>query len=156
MSPSIWDWAAEAYARPGVEAACFALQDRHGQCVPYLLWALWAAPEPAVLTAGAEVARAWSAAVIEPVRSARRASKQRFAGVEDTAREALRRALKASELATERVLLDALAGVAGPAGENRDPFETLRAAAAAWGGEVARDGAKVSDLEQLARAFSRA
>ena len=38
---SFWDWAVEAYGRPGVDGLCIEAQDQHGQSVPYLLWAAW-------------------------------------------------------------------------------------------------------------------
>ena len=40
---SYWDWAVEVHGRPGVDEALTTLQDHHGQCVAYLLWAAWAA-----------------------------------------------------------------------------------------------------------------
>jgi uncharacterized protein (TIGR02444 family) len=40
-----WEWALDAYARPGVAEACLELQDVHGQNVPLLLWAAWAAAD---------------------------------------------------------------------------------------------------------------
>ena len=36
---SLWDWALEVYARPGVPDTCLVLQDDHGQNTSYLLWA---------------------------------------------------------------------------------------------------------------------
>ena len=71
---SLWDWALEVYRRPGVETACLRLQDEAGQCVPYLLWAIWADPPPEGLQAGAGIARPWQAQVIAPLRAARRAA----------------------------------------------------------------------------------
>ena len=43
----LWNWALKAYARPGVEAACMALQDEHGPQPPaphqlvVTVWPLW-------------------------------------------------------------------------------------------------------------------
>ncbi|OZA82811.1 MAG: TIGR02444 family protein, partial [Caulobacter sp. 39-67-4] len=42
---TLWDWALQVYARQDVADACLSLQDAHGQNVPYLLWAAWAAGE---------------------------------------------------------------------------------------------------------------
>ena len=134
MMSAIWDWALEVYARPGVEAALLDLQDRHGQCVPYLLWALWAAPELETLALGADLARGWSGAVIEPLRSARRAAKAERPGLDDSGRLALREALKASELSAERLLFDGLARLATTgAGPQPSPLDRLAEAGAAWG-----------------------
>ena len=41
MAQSLWDFSVELYARPGVAAACLALQDRAGADVCLLLAALW-------------------------------------------------------------------------------------------------------------------
>jgi uncharacterized protein (TIGR02444 family) len=105
-----WDWALNAYARPGVAQACLDLQDDHGQCTPYLLWAAWAAKsgrglDEATLVKGADLARRWEPAFITPVRAVRRALKPSFDGVADDLREALREQVKAVELAAEKTLM---------------------------------------------------
>ncbi|MGI9169623.1 MAG: TIGR02444 family protein [Caulobacteraceae bacterium] len=110
---SLWDHAAALYARPGVEAACLRLQDGEGQCVPLLLWRLWTIDEGRAIDAGTleratALARAWTAAAVAPLRRTRRRLKTPFAPVEDAARLALRAQVAASELAAERMLLDAL------------------------------------------------
>lgn len=110
---SLWDWALDAYARPGVADACLQLQDGHGQCVPYLLWAAWAAADgralsPSTLTRGAALARAWEAAAVAPLRQVRRGLKSPIFDLDDDAREAARGQVKAAELAAERVLMQAL------------------------------------------------
>jgi uncharacterized protein (TIGR02444 family) len=105
-----WDWALSAYARPGVAQACLDLQDNHGQCTPYLLWAAWAAQselgiDPATLAKGADLAKRWEPTFIAPVRAVRRALKPTFEGVADDLREALREQVKAVELALEQTLM---------------------------------------------------
>ena len=77
MSLDLWDWANAAYARPGVEALCLELQDHHGHCVSYLLWAAWAAREGRELDAAAlgeavSLAGDWDAKALRPLRLARR------------------------------------------------------------------------------------
>ena len=118
-----WDWALSAYAKPGVAQACLDLQDDHGQCTPYLLWATWAAQsgrglDEATLVKGADLARRWEPAFITPVRAARRALKPAFDGVADDLREALRDQVKAVELAAEKTLMQSLEALAldAPAG----------------------------------------
>jgi len=118
-----WDWALSAYAKPGVAQACLDLQDDHGQCTPYLLWAAWAAQsgrglDEATLVKGADLARRWEPAFITPVRAARRALKPAFDGVADDLREALREQVKAVELAAEKTLMQSLEALAldAPAG----------------------------------------
>lgn len=155
---SLWDWAAEAYAAPGAQAALLALQDDHGQCVCLLLWAAWrarmgAAPTDDELEASALLAQGWERAVTAPLRAARRALKIAAPGVADAGREALRARVKADELRSERLLLEALearepnAPQTGPS--KADPVsETLMAAAAAWGKPPPK-----ALLDNLARIF---
>lgn len=105
-----WDWALRAYARPGVAQACLDLQDQHGQCTPYLLWAAWSAQSgrsvnEAILAKGAVLAKQWEPNFITPVRAVRRALKPAFDGVTDDLREALREQVKAVELAAEQTLM---------------------------------------------------
>ncbi len=148
---SLWDWAMEVYRRPGAEAAFLELQDEHGQCVPYLLWALWAAAPPEALRQGAAIARPWQAAAIEPLRAARRAAKTPFLGVDDTGREALRVAIKADELQAERLLLEALEAFHRPAAKvRREPRDQLAAAVKAWAGPTV----ELSVLQKASRPFS--
>jgi uncharacterized protein (TIGR02444 family) len=150
-----WTWALEAYARPGAAQACLELQDRHGQCIPYLLWAAWAAREgrpldrPA-LEAGAELAARWEAAAVGPLRAARRAMKPPLPGVADAAREALRAEVKALELQAEQLLIETLEARAPPAGPHPLPLRSaLAAAVAAWPAE-----ASPAALERLAQTLS--
>ncbi|HEX6866394.1 MAG TPA: TIGR02444 family protein [Caulobacteraceae bacterium] len=141
---SLWDWAVEAYGRPDAEAACLALQDRYGQCVPFLLWAVWANPDEAALNAGMRVARGWHGGVIAPLRSARRAMKE--PPFDD---EALREEIKACELKAERGLLEALAPVTRR--RKGEAMASLMAASALWG---AGAGAPKQALQRLADAVS--
>ncbi|MAK83776.1 TIGR02444 family protein [Phenylobacterium sp.] len=144
----LWSWAVSVYGRPGVAEAALALQDDHGQCVPLLLWAVFARPTQADLIGRAvSLARAWEAAAILPLRVARRGLKAELAGVEAPAREALRARVKAAELESERLLLSALADLDGG---GQAPLEAaLAAVATAWGG-IADPAA----LDQLSRALS--
>jgi uncharacterized protein (TIGR02444 family) len=102
-SEAFWPWAVRQYGRPEVQSLCLELQDRHEQCVPYLLWAAWlgasgrAIPAQA-LQEGAGLARVWAGEVIDPLRQVRRHLKD--AGAED-----LRRTVKAAELEAEKTLM---------------------------------------------------
>jgi uncharacterized protein (TIGR02444 family) len=133
-----WTWALGAYARPGAAEACLDLQDRFGQCAPYLLWAAWAAREARVLDAGAlqtgaQLSDRWQSAAVAPLRAARRAMKPSVEGVADTAREALRAEAKALELKAERLLIETLEALAPePHGASLPLPEALEAAARAW------------------------
>ncbi|HEY8615530.1 TIGR02444 family protein [Phenylobacterium sp.] len=145
---AIWDWALEAYGRPGVSEACLALQDQHGQNVPLLLWAVWAeADDAALLARAAETARRWSALAVEPLRTVRRELKAACPPVDDGAREALREDVKAAELRAERLLLETLAGLSRGHG-GAPALAALQAASVAWGRP-----APARDLAVLAQAL---
>jgi uncharacterized protein (TIGR02444 family) len=137
---ALWPYALEIYGRPGVEPLMLELQDAHGQCVPYLIWALWLATngrraDDGALEAGAALARAWQAAAIRPLRELRRSLKAP-ANPAAAARERLRGGVQALELEAERMLLqmleDASPAIGGAAKAMR---ASLGEAAAAWGGD---------------------
>lgn len=130
---AIWEWALEAYARPGVPEACLRLQDEHGQNVSLLLWAVHAeTKDPAVLARAADAARAWDRAVLVPLRQVRRTLKAPLPSVDDDARLSFREEVKAVELAAERLLLETLDGLARRQ-SGAHALEALMAASAAWG-----------------------
>jgi uncharacterized protein (TIGR02444 family) len=147
----LWDWALEVYARQDVADACLHLQDAHGQNVPYLLWAAWAAGEgrSADLKQAAALMKVWDKDVGAPLRGVRRALKPTRPDVADNARESLREAIKSVELKGERVLMESLEALCGPAGAPGDVLEGLKAAAAASG-----DPPRTSALERLAKTLS--
>jgi uncharacterized protein (TIGR02444 family) len=147
----LWDWALEVYARQDVADACLHLQDAHGQNVPYLLWAAWAAGEgrQADLKQAAALMKIWDKDVGAPLRGVRRALKPTRPDVADDAREGLRDAIKGVELKGERVLMESLEALSGPAGPPVDVLEGLKSAAAASG-----DPPRTSALERLAKTLS--
>lgn len=147
----LWDWAVQAYARQDVAEACLHLQDAHGQNVPYLLWAAWAASEgrSADVRAAAQLMKRWDAEVGAPLRGVRRALKSPFPAVADDVREPFREALKGVELQGERVLMESLEAISSPAGAPTGVLEGLLAAAAASG-----DPPRRAALERLATALS--
>ncbi len=146
----LWDWALQAYARQPVAEACLHLQDAHGQNVPWLLWAAWMAQEGRVadLKDAARMMRAWDVEVGAPLRSVRRALKPARPPVDETAKEALRDAVKAVELKGERVLMESLEARSGPTGAPTSVLDGLVAAAEASG-----DPPRRSALEKLATAL---
>jgi uncharacterized protein (TIGR02444 family) len=152
---SFWTWALEAYARPGAAEACLDLQDRFGQCVPYLLWAAWAAGEGRALSrealhAGAELSDRWQAAAVAPLREARRAMKPSVAGIEEAARATLRAEVKTLELKAEQLLIETLERLAPPAGSAALSLASaLAEAARAW-----PSAAPQSAIERLAHTLS--
>lgn len=150
MNPSatFWEWAAAAYARPGVEAELLALQDQHGQCVAHLLWAAWLAAfgrgaSTEALAAGAALTKAWESDVTGPLRQVRRRLKNRGG-------EALCNQVKAAELAAEKVLMERLEGLAAASPGPSPPSITqaLGDAAVRWSAP-----APAARLEALAQAL---
>lgn len=148
--PGLWDWALEAYQRPGVAEACLSLQDEHGLSVAYLLWAAWAGEqgdeEAGACAAAAAIALAWEEAALRPLRAARRGLKRDLPGVAAAARLALRARLQEQELAAERLLLAALADLPRTSGAGALAVKLARAAAV-WGA----DEAAAPSLERLAK-----
>jgi uncharacterized protein (TIGR02444 family) len=151
---SLWPFALEFYARPGVEAALLELQDAHGHSPPYLIWRLWLASrgvgaDTAALASAADLTRAWEQAAVWPLRRMRRRLNAPGPGSPHR-REQLRARVQALELEAERMLLQMLeergpsAAVTGDVGV----VACLREAAWAWGGP-----APDALLEQLAAAL---
>ncbi|MDH0302554.1 MULTISPECIES: TIGR02444 family protein [unclassified Pseudomonas] len=115
MHTDLWNHALALYARPGVEAACLALQERGGD-VCLLLCATWlqargvAADEQRVLALQA-LAGPWQREVIVPLRTLRKQWRQQASG--DRQLNALRERVKDLELQSERTLLERLQSLAG-------------------------------------------
>lgn len=130
---AIWEWALDAYSRPGVPQAALTLQDDHGQNTSFLLWAVHAeAKDPELLARAAAAARAWDATALVPLRAVRRALKPALPPFADHAREFLREEVKGLELAAERLLMETLDDMAHSGG-GAHALEALEAASAAWG-----------------------
>lgn len=139
----LWDYALGVYQRPGVEAALLEAQDAHGQCVAYLLWALWLAErgrhaDARTLAAGAAAARLWNGAAIAPLRDLRRRLRTPLPSLPAETQLRLREAVQALELEAERTLLETLeaASPAQAEGPGADAAATLAEAVRTWGGEA--------------------
>ncbi len=144
----LWPFALATYQRPGVEAALLELQDDHGQCVPYLIWALWLAAsgraaDRTALAAGAAIARPWQEAAIQPLRALRRRLREPIALADPENQAQLREAVKALELDAERRLLAALEAASPTVGPGAPV--ALAEAIQAWGG-----AAPPQSIERLA------
>jgi uncharacterized protein (TIGR02444 family) len=152
----LWDWAMLAYAAPGVQSQCLALQDQCGQSVCLLLWAAWAdesgcGPSPDCIDAAAAMARSWEDEVIAPLRRARRGLAL-APGLEAAERSALKAKAHGVELAAEQTLLQALEVLTPPQrGPRGDSAAAMAAASAAWG-----LAAPFSALQALSDAFPSA
>ncbi|SHM32696.1 TIGR02444 family protein [Phytopseudomonas punonensis] len=110
MSADLWTFATTLYAKPGVEAACLALQDA-GADVCLVLCGLWLDQRGAAHSAEREVqlrqiAQGWQHEVIEPIRTLRRS--WRAAAMGDAALATLRKRLQQLELDAEREQLQRL------------------------------------------------
>ena len=133
-----WDWALEVHGRDGVDAALTGLQDAHGQCVAYLLWAAWACREGRplpreVLMQGAALSRHWEGAATRPLRAARRNLKAPAPPITDEQREILREQVRKVEFAAERLLMETLEALAQkPGGGALDLAAALVGASGAW------------------------
>jgi len=142
---ALWPYALEVYGRPGAEALLLELQDAHGQCVPFLLWALWMSAsdrlaDAATVRSAAELARAWQDAAIAPLRRLRRELKTAPAPGPRPPRERLREGVKGLELEAERMLLQMLQEASpAPEGPQIALLVGLQRAAEAWGGDPPSD-----------------
>lgn len=104
-----WLAALDAYARPGVEAACLALQDDYGLDVIAILTLGWVAARriglsDAGLDAVVAAARPWQDGVVKPLRELRR----RLKSEDDPGMVRVYDSLKQSELEAERSEMEAL------------------------------------------------
>ncbi|MAM56341.1 MAG: TIGR02444 family protein [Salinicola sp.] len=113
LSGSLWTYALDRYARPGVEAECLRLQDDHGWDICELLWVAWLSerhlrPDPEAGQALA-AARRWQQEMTVPLRSRRRALKAEVS--RHPRLEPLRQTLKQAELQAEREMLARLAAL---------------------------------------------
>jgi uncharacterized protein (TIGR02444 family) len=82
-----WDYSVALYARPGVEAACLELQQRHRIDVNLVLLCLWLGERGTALDGEAlarlcHAADRWQLEVVRPLRTLRRRLKGRLADAE--------------------------------------------------------------------------
>lgn len=146
---SLWDEAVAVYARPGVKTLCLALQNDHGHCVCYLLWAGWAARRRRFVDAEglakcARLARGWERMVLAPARGVAPSLKRLFVRMGAPPHLVTEALLK-----PERLLLSALEKRTPPVGADLPVAEALSAAVTAWPGS-----APAESIAALAAAFS--
>jgi uncharacterized protein (TIGR02444 family) len=119
---AFWRFSVEFYARPGVAAACLALQDREGVDVNLVLLGLWLGSRGHRLSVAAgrrlaRVARGWQQPIVAPLRRVRQRLKQRTDLPWTDPVSAWRRRLAEVELALEQVeqlLLEQAVGTIAP------------------------------------------
>ena len=78
---AFWDFSVHLYDRPGVEAACLALQERHELDVNLLLWGLWLADcgvrlDHVILDRARAAVDLWQEEIVRPLRAVRRGLRQ--------------------------------------------------------------------------------
>jgi len=129
MSPDLWKFSLDLYARPGVEPACLALQDG-GANVCLLLCGLWleqrgVACNEQRLQQLRQLAEPWEAQVVKPLRALRIEWKRN--ALQDADLKSLREQIKGLELEAERRLLERLETTAAqwPGTQQSDPARWL-------------------------------
>ena len=110
MNTDLWDFAIGLYARPGVEAACLALQGQ-GADVCLLLCAAWLEQRRTEFSEERaehlrQLASPWQQDVVQPLRALRQ--QWRADAMTDPQLATLRERVKALELDAERVQLQRL------------------------------------------------
>ncbi len=108
-----WTFSLRIYGRPGVPAACLALQNGSGVDVNVMLFGLFLANagrslDAADVAAIASAVEAWKADVVVPLRRVRTLLKSSPAVVDSAGAAALRDRVKAVELEAERLQQEAL------------------------------------------------
>lgn len=108
LSSHLWEFSLNLYRQPGVAPLCLLLQDQWDADVNIMLWVRWLETEGMPINATrirlAEThINGWQKDAVLPLRQLRRRIKQRY-GIADKAMEAVRQAVKAAELQSERVV----------------------------------------------------
>lgn len=104
------------YGRPGIEAACLTLQDKHGADVNIALLCCWVGGHGVRLSAEAigildQAVSPWRETVLIPLRALRRRMKSPIGGIVPQTSSACREDIKASELSAEFLAQDHMIAV---------------------------------------------
>jgi uncharacterized protein (TIGR02444 family) len=128
---AFWDFSVAAYGRPGVAAACLALQERYAADVNLLLFACWLGAtgrgtlDKAVLRRAEAAIEAWHIEVVRVLREVRqRLKRDRYPASAGLAAP-FRRRIQAAELEAEHIEQLALAEIAPKALLALAPTEIL-------------------------------
>ena len=131
-----WAFSLELYADGEVETACLALQDEFGLDVNLLLLCCWLGRhgvllDPKGLQTLRDQSKAWRSEVVSPLRELRQRLKLAVGAVLPDRSAALREAIKACELSSERILqdllYDILVNLPGRDGRDADRAGLMRA-----------------------------
>lgn len=140
--PGLWAFSLAVYPRPGVKAACLALQTA-GFDVNLGLFICWCAatgrdPRPA-LGRAIETSALWAGRVVRPLRAARDGLKPAPDFIEPERAAALRKSILAAELEAERLQQAALEPLAEPCPPREGDAQAIaQAAMAEYGGRIGR------------------
>ncbi|PYB86504.1 MULTISPECIES: TIGR02444 family protein [Pseudomonas] len=150
MHTDLWNHALALYARPGVEAACLALQELGGD-VCLLLCGTWLqargiAPDEQRIATLQALARPWQRDVVAPLRALRRQWREH--ALADPPLSVMREQVKALELQAERTLLERLEALARE-------WPAQAGAAPDWLARLAPDQARDHDALHQLRAAAR-
>lgn len=160
----LWRFATRVYGRPGVAQACLALQQRFDADVNLLLFAAWLGAERGTPLTEALARRAqrrvdaWHEDIVRPLRAVRQRMKNGPTPAPCGATEALRDALKAVEIGSERIelaVLETLAPEAAPHDAGIDPEAIARGNLRAVLALSARDDL-LAEAGRAIRAIARA
>ncbi|MGD2131928.1 MAG: TIGR02444 family protein [Maricaulaceae bacterium] len=117
--PPLWDWAVKAYGRAGLKDRLLDLQNRSDADVCVILWCAWldafGAPSTDLLVRGAGLSATWRASIVAPLRAARNRLKSPPPEITPRDAETLRGEILNAELHAERLQLEALEAISGPA-----------------------------------------
>ncbi|MCX7175379.1 MAG: TIGR02444 family protein [Proteobacteria bacterium] len=112
-SDAFWHFSLHIYSRTGVERACLALQDA-GADVNLILYCCWQGGRAKILSKDSmkkaiRLVATWQQRVVQPLRQARRISKQPFPGVPPKQSSLLHKHIAKAELNAEHLEQIALA-----------------------------------------------
>lgn len=153
MQNPFWDFSLDFYGRPGVSAACLALQDEAGLDVNIVLFCIWAAQEgggqldEATMRRCIGVTSGWQAEIVTPLRELRRHCKDGVTLAPAAQRDLMHRELAAAELHAEHVEQDLLLALAPELHDlgNRNAATDAAASLAAYSAVA---GVTLGDREQ--------
>ncbi|MGH7005901.1 MAG: TIGR02444 family protein [Alphaproteobacteria bacterium] len=108
-SSDFWDFSVTLYGKPGVAAACLALQDRHGVDVNILMFCFWLAASGRgpvgrrSLDEAFAAAEAWHAEIVRNLRALRKRLKQPVGPADAALAQALRARIQKIEIDAEHI-----------------------------------------------------
>lgn len=129
-----WDFSVRQYAKPGVEQACLALQNKFDLDVNNVLFCLWHGQLHGVFSQSTvlqmvEFSNEWRTNIVSPLRSTRNWMKGRNSMIDATedSFENLRNSIKKLELKAERLQQDQLQSLVSGVPENvvDDPRQAM-------------------------------